>query len=50
MSIMRNFNEKWQDLMVVYPPLPHITDVPSDLLPVHHPDTILESWPEAPAG
>lgn len=28
----------------------HITNVSGDPLPVHHPNTILESWPDAPAG
>lgn len=28
----------------------HITNVSWDALPVHHPNTILESWPDAPVG
>lgn len=28
----------------------YITNVSRDSLPVHHPNTILESWPDTPAG
>lgn len=28
----------------------HILDLYRDPLPVHHPNAILESWPDAPAG
>lgn len=40
--------KRWLDVMAISHP--HIINVSEDPLPVHHPNTILKSLPDAPAG